>query len=216
LPADHEKEDPVSLFHLDEECPERLEVRDAVAIHLDDDIAGAEAGGGGVARRRIEVVTDQEGALLEMETGGRRRPASGDAVASILAEAMLAATPDGERRCLQVEDAETGRAGQACATRRGSWLEGEVLGETVRFRSAAGGLPDEVWLPSQGTRFFSDAGAAVPSRAPATFGSAVPAPPGAETERAITFCGLAPFPEDPSPPPSSSLTRARTHRRRRT
>jgi hypothetical protein len=162
-----------------------------------------EAGGGGVARRRIEVVTDREGALLEVETGGRRRPASGDAVASILAEALLAATPDGERRCLQVEDAETGRAGQACATRRGSWMEGEILGETVRFRSAAGGLPDEVWLPSQGTRFLSDAGAAVPARAPATFGSAVPAPPGAETERAITFCGLAPFPEDPAPPPSS-------------
>ena len=161
-----------------------------------------EAGGGGVTRRRVEVVTDREGTLLEVDAGGRRRKASGDAVASILAEAVLAAAPEGERRCLQVEDAETGRAGQACATRRGSWLEGEVLGEAVRFRSAAGGLPDEVVLRSQGTRFVSDPGAAVPPRAPATFGSAVPAPPGAEVERALSFCGLAPEPEDPAPPPS--------------
>jgi hypothetical protein len=162
-----------------------------------------EAGGGGVARRRVEVVTDREGTLLEAEAGGRRRSASGDAAASILAEALLAATPEGERRCLQVEDAETGRVGQACATRRGSWLDGEVLGETVRFRIAAGGLPEEVLLPSQGTRFVSDAGAAVPGRAPATFGSAVPAPSGAEAERALRFCGLAPEPEDAAPPPSS-------------
>ena len=160
-----------------------------------------EAGGGGVTRRRVEVVTDREGTLLEVEAGGRRRKASGEAVASILAEALLSAAPEGERRCLPVEDAETGRAGQACATRRGSWLEGEVLGEGVRFRSAAGGLPDEVVLRSQGTRFVSDAGAAIPLRAPATFGSAVPAPPGAEVERVLDFCGIAPDPEDPAPPP---------------
>jgi hypothetical protein len=162
-----------------------------------------EAGGGRVARRRIEVVTDREGGLLEVETGGRRRPASGDAVASILAEALLAATPEGERRCLPVEDAETGRLGKGCATRRGAWLDGEVLGEPVRFRAGPGALPDEVSLPSQGTRFVSDAGAAVPSRAPATFGSSVPAPPGAEGERDLAFCGLAPVPEDPAPPPSA-------------
>jgi hypothetical protein len=160
-----------------------------------------DAGGGGVARRRVEVTTDREGFLLEAEAGGRRRASSGDAAASIVAEALLAATPEGERRCIPVEDAETGRQGKACATRRGPWLDGEVLGEPLRFRAAPGALPDEVVLRAQGTRFVSDAGAAVPSRAPATFGSAVPAPPGAEAERDLSFCGLSPEPEDPAPPP---------------
>ncbi len=160
-----------------------------------------EAGGGGVSRRKVKVATDREGNLLEAEAGGKRRRSTGDAVASILAEALLAATPEGERRCLPVEDAETGRIGKACAVRRGAWLEGEVLGEPVRFRSAPGGLPVEVVLAGQDTRFVADPGAAVPARAPAAFGSGVPAPPGAERERAILFCGIAPEPEDPSPPP---------------
>lgn len=160
-----------------------------------------EAGGGGVARRKVKVSTDREGTLLEAEAGGRRRRASGEAVASIVAETLLAATPDGERRCLDVEDAETGRIGKACATRRGAWLEGEVLGDPVRFRSGRDGLPDEVVLPSQETRFVSDPVAKVPARAPVAFGSVVPAPPGVERERVILFCGLAPEAEDPSPPP---------------
>ena len=160
-----------------------------------------EAGGGGVARRRVEVLTDRDGALLEVEAGGKRRPAGGEAVASIVAEALLAATPDGERRCLQVEYAEIGRQGKACATRHGAWLDGEVLGEPVRFRASPGGLPDEVLLLSQGTRFVVDPVAAVPAHAPASFGGVVPAPPGAEAERALLFCGLPPETEDPSPPP---------------
>ncbi len=160
-----------------------------------------EAGGGGVARRTVKVSTDREGTLLEAEAGGRRRRATGDAVASTLAEALLSSTPEGERRCLPVEDAESGRLGKACAVRRGAWLEGEVLGEPVRFRSAPGGLPDEVVLSGQDTRFVVDPGASVPARAPAAFGSVVPAPPGAELERALLFCGLPPEPEDPAPPP---------------
>jgi hypothetical protein len=161
-----------------------------------------EDGGGGVARRTVRVSTDRAGTLLEVEAGGKRRRATGDAVASIVAEALLAATPEGERRCLDVEDAETGRLGKACATRKGGWLEGEVLGEPVRFRAAPGGLPDEVVLRAQDTRFVADPAAAVPARAPATFGSVVPAPPGAEASRAIAFCGLAPEPDDPAPPPA--------------
>lgn len=161
-----------------------------------------EAGGGGVARRTVRVSTDREGTLLEAEAGGKRRRAAGDAVASIVAEALLAETPEGERRCLDVEDAETGRLGKACAVRKGGWLEGEVLGEPVRFRAAPGGLPDEVVLRTQDTRFVADASAAVPARAPSTFGSTVPAAPGAEATRAITFCGLAPEPDDPAPPPA--------------
>jgi hypothetical protein len=160
-----------------------------------------EAGGGGVARRSTAVVTDRAGTLLEVESAGRRRKAAGEAVASILAETLLSAAPEGARRCLAVEDADTGRKGEACATRRGEWLSGEVLGDAVRFRAAPRALPDEVLLPEQGTRFVADARAAVPSRAPAGFGNAVPAPPGAELERDSRFCGLAPEPEDPSPPP---------------
>jgi len=160
-----------------------------------------DAGGGGVARRRVEVVTDRDGLLLEAEAGGKRRPVGGEAVASILAETLLAATPDGVRRCLEVEDAELGRRGRACATRRGAWLDGEVMGEPLRFRASPGGLPDEVLLPAQGTRFVVDAGAAVPARAPAAFGGVVPSPPGAEAERALVFCGLAPESGDPAPPP---------------
>ncbi|MEI6224462.1 MAG: transglutaminase domain-containing protein, partial [Deltaproteobacteria bacterium] len=142
-----------------------------------------DAGGGGVARRRVNVTTDRAGALLEAEAGGKRRKGDGEAVASILVEAVLSSTPEGQRRCLRVEDVETGRSGTACATRRGAWLEGEVLGEPVRFRAGSGDLPVEVLLPGQETRFVADPAAEVPARAPATFGSAVPAPPGAEISR---------------------------------
>jgi hypothetical protein len=161
-----------------------------------------DAGGGGVARRRVNVTTDRAGALLEADAGGTRRKGDGEAVASILVEAVLSSTPEGQRRCLRVEDAETGRSGTACATRRGAWLEGEVLGEPVRFRAASGDLPVEVLLPGQETRFVADPAAEVPARAPATFGSAVSAPPGAELSRDLRFCGLAPEAEDPAPPPS--------------
>lgn len=161
-----------------------------------------EAGGSGVARRTTTVVADRAGMLLESTSGGRRRKASGEAVASVLAEAVLSSTREGERRCVPTEDVETGRAGEACAARRGAWLAGEVLGEPVRFRAAPGALPDEVILTAQGTRFVADAAATVPARAPAAFGNAVAAPPGAEQELRARFCGLAPEPADPSPPPA--------------
>ena len=162
-----------------------------------------EAGGGGVARRTVKVTTDREGMLLEAEAGGKRRKGAGEAVASILAEAAArrrrrkgsgAASPSRTPR-------PAGR-GRPAPPGAGAWLEGEVLGEPVRFRSAPGGLPDEVVLPAQDTRFVADPAAAVPARAPASFGSAVPAPPGAELERSLLFCGLAPEPEDPAPPPA--------------
>ena len=160
------------------------------------------AGGGGVARRRVEASTDRAGNLLAAEAGGRRRPGDGTAVASILVETLLAGTPDGERRCLAVEDVEGGRRGEACAVRRGGWMEGTTLGEPVRFRGAPSSLPVEVVLPGQGARFVADAGAAVPERAPDAFGSAVPAFPGAEAERALSFCGIPAEVDDPTPPPS--------------
>jgi hypothetical protein len=160
-----------------------------------------EAGGHGLLQRRVEVETDRSGMALSSRGQGGYRKLSGDRTASILAEVLLAPVAEGERRCLEAEDVETGRSGRACATRRGAWLEGEILGEPVRFRPGAGGLPEEVVLPAQGARFVADPGAAVPARAPAAFGVEVPAPPGAEGERDLSFCGLAPEPQDPAPPP---------------
>ena len=163
-----------------------------------------EAAGGASVRRSVLAYVDELGVVREAYVGaaGKRRLAPGaGAVASILAEVRLAEAREGERLCLEVVDEETGRSGKACATRRGSWLEGEVLGEPVRFRPGAGGLPDEVVLAGQGARFVADPGAAVPPRAPAMFGSAVAAPKGAEEERAIRFCGVAREEDDPEPPP---------------
>jgi hypothetical protein len=161
-----------------------------------------EAGGNAVQERRVEVETDRAGTALTRRGAGGWRRLAGDRVASILAEVLLAGTPEGERRCLEVEDVESGRAGRACATRRGTWLTGEILGEPVRFRPGPGGLPEEVLLVAQGARFAADARAAVPARAPDAFGVEVPAPPGAEAATDLTFCGLDPEPQDPAPPPA--------------
>ncbi len=166
-----------------------------------------EAAGGGVARRRIEAETDPGGLLLgawwagDGERGGHRRDAGGRRAAAMLAEALLAGAGEGERRCLDIEDEESGEAGTACATRRGDWLEGTVRGERVRVRAAPGRLPDEVILPEQGSRFVADDAAALPPRAPRLFGVRVAAPPDVDGEAGLGFCGLAPEPADPEPPP---------------
>jgi len=163
-----------------------------------------EAGGGGLSRRRVLVATDHLGTVREAYVGRdgdpRRAPGVG-AVASILAEVLLADVPAGARRCLEVVDEETGRTGEACATRRGSWVEGEILKERVRFRPGADGLPDEVVLSDQGTRFVADAAAAVPARAPRMLGAVVAAPAGAEAERGLRFCGVESEEDDAEPPP---------------
>jgi len=163
-----------------------------------------EAAGGATVRHSVLAYVDDLGVVREAYVGGggeRRRAPGAGAVASILAEVRLAEAGEGERRCLEVVDEESGRSGTACATRRGSWLEGVVLGEPVRFRSGPGGLPDEVVLSGQGARFLADPAAAVPRRAPRMFGSVVASPPGAEEERGIRFCGVAREEDDPEPPP---------------
>lgn len=159
-----------------------------------------EAGGGGIARRRTEAVTDRDGRAVPPEPADGSGAPPGP-VASLLAEAVLARAREGERRCIEVVDVESRRAGPACATRRGAWLTGEILGEPARFRARAGRLPDEVILPAQGTRFVADREASIPPRAPGALGTEVPSPPGAGEERALHFCGLPPAPEDPEPPP---------------
>lgn len=166
-----------------------------------------EAAGGGATSRRLEAETDREGMLLgaswseEGAAGGQHREAAGERAAALLAEVLLAGAGEGERRCLEVEDEVSGEAGTACATRRGEWLEGAVRGEPLRVRGAAGRLPEEVILTAQGSRFATDSSAALPPRPPRLFGVRVAAPPGAEGEASLRFCGLAPEPADPEPPP---------------
>ena len=166
-----------------------------------------EAAGGGATSRRLEAETDPDGLLLgaswtgEGTGGGQHRQASGERAAALLAEVLLAGADEGERRCLEVEDEVSGEAGTACATRRGQWLEGTVRGEPLRVRGAAGRLPEEVVLPGQGSRFAADSSAALPPRPPRLFGVRVAAPPGAEGDPALRFCGLQPEPADPEPPP---------------
>jgi hypothetical protein len=159
-----------------------------------------EAAGGGVQERSLELGTDREGRLRAVRGGGAAdRTFAGDGVPQSLAEVLLSAAREGERRCLTVVEEESGQSGTACAVRRGPWLEGEVRGTWVRFRARPGGLPEEVQLPDQGTRFVADPGAAVPDRAPRLFGVAVPADQGTVTQ-AWRFCGFPPEPEAGRPP----------------
>lgn len=155
--------------------------------------------GGGVLTRRIEIEAEPGGLargvrLRAVADGGERRLDAGDGpVPATLAELLLAAAADGERRCVRVRDEESGREGMACARRSGAWLEGDVLGEPIRFRSDAGAAPSEVLVPAQGVRFTADPAAALPRRAPILFGTAVP------QARAARPCGV---PRDDSPPPA--------------
>jgi hypothetical protein len=121
--------------------------------------------------RRVRTRATAAGRTRRTEAGSGPIPAS-------LAEVMLAYATEGERRCVAARDEESGRAGEACARRRGAWLEGEVLGEPIRFRAVAGEAPEEVLLPAQGARFVADPAAALPARAPRLFGTTVPAPVG--------------------------------------
>ncbi len=163
-----------------------------------------ESGGGGTLRRRIDIQADASGRARSVRVqvsapeGERVAEVGAGPVPSTLAELILAAAADGERRCVLVRDEESGSQGEACAGRRGDWLEGEVLGEPVRFRARPGALADEVILAAQGAQFIADAGAALPRRPPRLFGSAVPQEPAAG---ALRFCGAAAEPEIPGPAP---------------
>lgn len=161
-----------------------------------------EAGGGAMVERRVEAETDPSGRLLAARVGAAPAGgAPGARVPASLAEALLAEAPEGERRCIDVEDEETGERGRACAVRRGAWLEGTVLGTAVRFRCEPGRLPLEVVLPGQGSRFVADGRAALPRGPPRLFGGAVPAPPDAALDTALRFCGRPLEPADPEQPP---------------
>ncbi|HYS80579.1 MAG TPA: transglutaminase domain-containing protein [Anaeromyxobacteraceae bacterium] len=158
--------------------------------------APAEGGGETVewhAQLRTSLDGRARGVRVRILAEGReRRRASDDGpVPASLAELLLSQTTDGERRCLTVRDEESGEEGEACAVRRGAWLEAELLGVPLRFRAAPGAAPEEVVMPAQATRFIADPAAALPARPPRLFGLAAPTP------RSGRFCDHA---ADPAPP----------------
>ena len=155
-----------------------------------------EASGGALLERRIDAETGPDGRarfakVVLSEAGKETRLSSGAGpVPATLAELLLSVAAEGERLCLGVFDESSGERGQACATRRGEWLEGHVLGDAVRFRARRGALPEEVVLPGQGARFVADPGAGLPEKPPRLFGVEVPAEPGAARAPGARFCGL--------------------------
>jgi hypothetical protein len=181
--------------------------------------------GDGLLERSVEIESAPTGEARRVrarQRGGRAErevdDGPGPAPAS-LAETLLSAAAQGERRCIAVREEHTGRSGTACATREGEWLAGEVLGSKERFRARPGEPPDELELPEQRVRFVADAGAGLPARAPRLFGAAVAADPGGPGARGLRFCGRAPEPRPlPLPPgiplafPQGASCRERTAR----
>lgn len=137
--------------------------------------------GGGLVTRRIDASLDAAGRArslrVEVVADGRswRGKGRAGAIPALVGELMLLDAREGERRCLEVTDEESGRSGAACARRGGAWVEGDTLGEPVRLRASPGELPQEVLVPGQRMRFVADAGAALPPAAPRLFGVEVPA-----------------------------------------
>jgi hypothetical protein len=172
--------------------------RDACDAVWESRLRLPEAGGATAGRRIVaRVAPDGEAreVRLDLLADGRprrtRRGAPGPAPA-VVAEILLSRAGEGERRCVRVRDEEDGRVGEACARRSGAWLEGEVLGEPIRFRAGDGEAPAEVVLPAQRARFVADPGAALPARPPRVFGAKAGLTPGARR-----VCGR---PSDPAPP----------------
>jgi hypothetical protein len=149
-----------------------------------------------VLGRIVEAVTEPDGrarsvrVLVDEGLGTREADVGAGPIPASAVELLLAATPDGERRCVTVREEATGDVGPACARRRGEWLEGEILGVAVRFRANAGEAPVEVVVPAQHARFVADPAADVPASPPRLFGTEVPLAPGATSARALRFCGI--------------------------
>jgi hypothetical protein len=195
--------EPVGFTALDVACgPEGCTMQWESALRAPEPSEGL------VLRRMIEARTRPDGrarwvrAAVGSESAalGQREAEDGEGpVPASLAELVLSSTREGERRCLTVREEATGEQGQACATRRGDWLEGEVLGVGLRFRAKPGEPPEEVEVPAQRARFVADPQAGVPARAPRLLETEVPLAPGAARADGtpagpLRFCGLAPEP----------------------
>jgi hypothetical protein len=169
---------------------------------------------GAVVAREIRARTARDGRAHEVHAtrddglAPRATRAGEGPVPASLAELVLSAAAEGERRCVAVREELSGEEGEACATRRGEWLEGSVLGTAVRFRAGRGEAPREVVIAAQGARFVADAAAALPGRPPRLFGAQVPAAPGAAPGAALRFCGRGAEPAGRAGRGAAALPRA--------
>ena len=170
--------EPVGITALDVACgPE------GCTMHWESALRAPEPSEGLVLRRVIEARTRPGGrarwvrAAVDAPLGSRETEDGEGPVPASLAELLLSSAREGERRCLTVREEATGEVGQACAMRRGDWLEGEVLGVGLRFRAKPGEPPEEVEVPAQRARFVADPQAEVPARAPRLLETEVPLAP---------------------------------------
>jgi hypothetical protein len=167
--------------------------------------------GGGLVEREVSVATSREGfahrvrVVLRDTSGERVLESHAGPVPVSLAEIVLGSLLEGEERCIAVRDEQSGRKGDACARRKGAWIEGTVLGQPFRARVLAGAAPEEVLVLDQRIRYVADASAKVPAAAPRLFGSQVrvdeAARPLVDAALAgghprLRFCGI---PSDPRP-----------------
>ncbi|HET9596443.1 MAG TPA: transglutaminase domain-containing protein [Anaeromyxobacteraceae bacterium] len=179
-----------------------------------------EEAGGGLVEREVRATTAPDGAARAIAVRVRAdgaehvsRQGAGAPPAGV-AEILLSHVAEGERRCIPVQEEETGVVGQACARREGAWLRGRVLGEPLRFRAAPGQPAQEVEVEGQRARFVADPAAEVPARVKSLFGEAADVTPGE-----LRWCGAdreaeggeAP-PEVPRDFPGGASCRERTAR----
>jgi hypothetical protein len=173
-----------------------------------------ETAGGRVVEKRVRFLTDRNGRARKItlrigEGAERSVPATGGRIPASLAELLLSGTPDGERRCLDVFEEESGRLGRACGGRTGQWIREEVLGLVVRVLAPRAGAPLEVLIPDHRIRFAADSKASLPVKAPALYGVEVPMPAGAQPEEPLRFCGVdseGTGEKGPTPPIPDGLT----------
>jgi hypothetical protein len=150
-----------------------------------------EEAGGGLVEREVSATTARDGAAQKTAVRIRADGAehatdhgAGPPPAGV-AEILLSHVPEGERRCIEVQEEETGLVGRACARRDGAWLTGKVLGEPLRFRAAPGLPAEEVAVDAQRARFVADPGAEVPRRVRSLFGVRADVAPGQ-----VRWCGV--------------------------
>jgi hypothetical protein len=150
---------------------------------------------GALIEKQIRMTTDRDGrgrtlVLSGPDGAGRRAIRPNGRVPASLAELLLSEVRDGERRCLEVIDEESGRAGRACAVRSGERLSEDLLGVKVEVRSPAPGPPTQVIVPEQGIRYQIDPAADVPARPPRLFGITVAIAPGSGPRAPARLCGV--------------------------
>jgi hypothetical protein len=164
---------------------------DACEVRWKSAMRVPEEAGGGVVEREVKSTTAPDGTArriaVRIRADGREHVShqgAGPAPVGI-AEVLLSHAADGERRCIDVQEEETGVEGHACARREGAWLTGKVLGEALRFRAAPGRPADEVLVEAQRARFVADPAARVPERVRSLFGVAADVGP-----EEIRWCGV--------------------------